>query len=130
MLAVALLACGWAVPAGAQDLEMHGYIEPCSVDNVREMYWECELCRPSPEDPQSCATRLGKRGYEKKCRTRDVPHSRPGDSAGRGEVWCVDTRRAKANARDPMMLWLAAVPLLLGGLLLLNEARSRRKPQK
>lgn len=116
-------------PAAAQSppdgLEPHGFVEPCTVGNVQEMYTECELCEVRQGDTQVCTDKFGKRGYEKKCQTH-------GAHGTWGEVWCIDTRRspekvAPATPAAPSKLpFIVGAPVLLGVLLVLRRAWLRR----
>lgn len=112
-----------AAPAPG-DMDLHGFVEPCTVGNQQEMYTECELCPATPADPQVCDKRLGRIGYEKKCRTR-------GEAAAWDEVWCIDKRLAEQTAhRSKTRMLVAGAALLLGVSLFLVRARARRRPAK
>lgn len=133
MFAAALAISVSAPHARAQEL-MHGFVDPCTVENHQEMYTVCELCAVPASDPAACTKRLGKLGYQKKCAT-------VGHHDGFGEVWCV--AQAKAPAANPAPagdspspsqrskpLQLVGIPVLLGALVLLKRAWSRRDPSQ
>lgn len=123
--------------------EPHGYVEPCTVGNVQEMYTECELCSASAGEPEACNTTLGRKGFEKKCRTRE-------NTAGWGEVWCIaklpaepaasgnapsgpDAASGPAAAHDTntlrLLMW-AVVPALLGAFVVLRRVLAKRGSAK
>lgn len=104
-LAVAAIAvCALPAAAAAQPAEPHGFVDPCTVGNVQEMTTDCEACPVAPADPQACDRRLGRAGYQKKCRTR-------GDATAWEEVWC--TARQPASAAPPTR-WRLGIAALLG----------------
>jgi len=113
-----------ASPAAAQSppdgLEPHGFVEPCTIGNVQEMYTECELCEVRQGASQVCIDKFGKRGYEKKCQTH-------GDATAWGEVWCVDTRRSQEKPSPSKLPFIVGAPLLLAVLLVLKRALRKRE---
>ena len=126
-LVAALVLCLWSTRASAQLGEVHGYVEPCTVENAEDWSSECTLCPASPTNTQGCAYRFTQLGYKKNCRTR-------GDATSWGEVWCIDKQLARKNAdrlnaeaRLRTRLWLGSVPLLLGAFLALRWFRARRQ---
>jgi hypothetical protein len=129
-------ASAW--PARGQEL-MHGFVDPCTVENHQEMYTVCELCPVPSGDPQACSKRLGELGYEKKCSTVAGHHD------GQSEVWCIAQAKAPgaaASAAPPgnsdaapspapsNRLMFVGIPVLLGALALLARAWSRRAPKR
>jgi hypothetical protein len=110
--------------AGPEDMQFHGYVEPCTVGNVQEMYTECELCQVPPHgDPEVCAGRLAPLHYQKKCQTR-------ADASGWGEVWCVDKRRPPEAAGPSKALVAGAIVAVVGLSLIARLAWSRRRAAK
>jgi len=111
--------------AAADPMEMHGYVEPCTVGNEQEMYTQCELCSVPSSSPQLCDDQLGRRGYQKMCRTR-------GEAAGWDEVWCISTRPAPEtpHTQTSKVLIAVAVLLLAGASLLAGRRWVRRRRTK
>jgi hypothetical protein len=93
----------------ADMVELHGYIEPCTIANYQEMYTECETCAVSKSAPKACEESVGRRGYQKRCRTR-------GDAKGWEEVWCIAKGSASQAPAPPTPA--APRPLNLPALLL------------
>ena len=90
--------------AGPEMMELHGYVEPCTVGNAQDMYTDCELCA-SGADPKRCDAQYGAQGYKKNCRTR-------GDGHIWDEVWCHPRPALAAAAVETPSRW----PWLVGGL--------------
>jgi hypothetical protein len=133
VIAAALVVAGVSSSVRAQPLD-HGFVDPCTVDNVQEMYTVCEMCVVPASDPAACTNRLGKLGYEKKCRT-------VGDHRGYAEAWCIAQGKAPAasaapagNAAPslaPSKHWLLlGIPVLFGAVVLVQRVRARRLPKK
>jgi hypothetical protein len=123
-----VLAAGFTVaivvsPAAAQSppdaLEPHGFVEPCTIGNVQEMYTECELCAVRQGASQVCIDRFAKRGYEKKCQTH-------GDATTWGEVWCIDKRLAQEKAPPSKLPWVIGLASLVAALGLFKWVGSKR----
>jgi hypothetical protein len=113
-LAQSLVLAALAAPARASD-DVHGFVDPCSVNFVEESTTECEHCAPPPENPDACKARLEPHGYARKCR------STPGHGVP-GEVWC----RARPGfslppppppPEPPARDWMYGVPVVLVGVL-------------
>ena len=102
-------------------MELHGYVEPCTVSNAQDMYMECEQCPVPGHDSKAC-DRLGQLGYKKNCRTR-------GDRAGWDEVWCIarGTQVAAPTGHTPTAALLAAGAALVVVVSLSARAWSRRR---
>jgi hypothetical protein len=124
---VATLAAGVAVffgilapssRAAADPMELHGYVEPCTVGNEQEMYTSCEICSVPSGSPQLCNDQLGRRGYQKMCRTR-------GEATGWSEVWCISTRPVAETPHTPKIP--IAVAVLLAGASLFAARRWWRR---
>ncbi len=81
-----LVLCSSVRTASAQAdlMELHGYIEPCTIGSYQEANTECELCPVKLPNPESCAQNFGERGYTKACRTRGAHDTWE-------EIWCVPT---------------------------------------
>ncbi len=133
MIAFALAVSASAPRARAQEL-MHGFVDPCTVENHQEMYTVCELCGVPSGDPEACSKRLGKLGYQKKCATA-------GHHDGVSEVWCIAQAKAPGAKASPASdapapsqsskpLMFVGIPVLLGALALLQRAWSRRALKK
>jgi hypothetical protein len=97
-----------AARAGTDMMELHGFVEPCTVAFVQDMYNECEACPVSPHDPGHCSAEMGRRGFKKNCRTR-------GDLTGWEEVWCHARSGLAETTPQP-----SRVPMLVGGAVLLG----------
>jgi hypothetical protein len=69
-----------SLPAAAQQMLDHGFVEPCTMSNVAEQRLECEVC-PSAVGARQCREKLEPRGFSQKCRTR-------GGHSGWEEIWC------------------------------------------
>jgi hypothetical protein len=131
MFVVSAMLSAFSAQAAPSDMELHGYVEPCTVGNQQEMFTECELCSASHGAAQACEDKFGRQGYQKKCRTR-------GDAAGWAEVWCISTQPAKAAPppepspsqpqRSNKLLVLLAAVVILGGGILAARAGARRRP--
>jgi hypothetical protein len=133
MLVVSAMLSALSAGAAPSDMELHGYVEPCTIGNQQEMFTECELCSASHDAAQACEDKFGRKGYQKKCRTR-------GDAAGWAEVWCISTQPAKAAPppeppspqpqpqRASKLLALLVAVVILGGGILAARAGTRRRP--
>lgn len=68
------------LPASAQDMLDHGFVEPCTMSFVAEQRLECEVC-PSAVGSRQCQEKLAPQGFSRKCRTQ-AAHS------VFEEIWC------------------------------------------
>jgi hypothetical protein len=118
--AIFLVILAPASRAAGDPMELHGYVEPCTVGNEQEMYTQCELCAVPGSSPQLCNDQLGRRGYQKMCRTR-------GEAAGWSEVWCISTRPVAETPHTPKALIAVAVALLAGASLVTARSWRRRR---
>jgi len=105
-------------------MELHGYVEPCTVGNAQDMYTECELCA-SGGDPRRCEAQYGAQGYKKNCRTR-------GDGHVWDEVWCHMRPTLAGTATDsPSRLpWLVGGLAALGALAIVGRVVAKRRAAK
>ena len=115
-LLVGLVLGAASSSAGAQ---VHGYVEPCTVEFVEDGSMTCVECAPLTGDPDSCQERLLTQGYLRKCRTGG--HSAP------GEVWC-QPKTGAPTGRGLVLLGevFASVALCVTLFLWFRRRRSHR----
>ena len=108
MLSAALLSTALLSLAPQRALaQLHGYVEPCTVEFVQDGTTICEGCVPSATDPELCERNLGSQGYQRKCRT--------GGHSATGEVWCRPKGSAPTNAGFAQLAGAVACVLLVSG---------------
>jgi hypothetical protein len=110
--------------AGPEMMELHGYVEPCTVGNAQDMYTDCELC-PSGGDPKRCDGQYGAQGYKKNCRTRGEGHAWD-------EVWCHPRPALAAQAAEPpsRLPVVVAGVAVLGALAVVGGVLAKRRAAK
>jgi len=124
LVAALCAGAGTVARAGTDMMELHGYVEPCTVGNAQDMYTDCELCA-SGGDPKRCDGQYGAQGNKKNCRTR-------GDGHVWDEVWChprpaLAAAAAETRSRLP---WLVGGLAALGALAIVARVLAKRRAAK